>query len=226
MAEYNFLLAGDYDTQVRPDILGIITDDTERIRTQAELAAIEQVKTVVSARHDVACIFPRILPYISTVSYAEEDQVASNGVLYEALQVAVGQAPPVQYSDGIDYAAGTKVMANGLTYTCILDTTGTQHPTDATYWTLDAAPYWTLSTRRNPYLVMVLVDIVLYHVHSRISPNNIPKLRLDRYQEAMDWLHEVAMGRSSLDTCLKTDTEGATTGGLAWGSNDRQGNYW
>ena len=226
MADYNFLLEGDYQTQIQPDILGIIIDDTERIRTQAEVAAIEQVKTVLAQRHDVACLFPQIKPYVVTATYETEDQVESGGYLYEALQQTVGNQPPVPYQDGEIYSTGTQVISGGLTYNCIQDTTGTQHPTDVAYWSPVSPANWTLSIKRNPYLVLILVDIVLYHIHSRISPNNIPKLRIDRYTEAMEWLHEVAMGRASLTDCLNTDDEGDTTGGLDWGSNTKHGNIW
>lgn len=226
MSDYNFLLASDYDAQIRKDILGIITDDTERIRTQAEVAAIEQAKTVLATRHDIDCLFPQLLPYIPTITYAEGNQVIFGGILYEALQAATGQEPPAPYADGTNYSINDKVIANGQTYTCIQVTTGVEHPTDPAFWTLDANLYWILSTKRNPYLVLVLVDMVLYHIHSRISPNNIPKLRLDRYQEALDWIHEVSMGRATLSECLKTDTEGAATGGLSWGSNQKAGNSW
>lgn len=39
-----------------------------------------------------------------------------------------------------------------------------------------------------------LSDITLYIVHSRIMPDNIPKLRQTRYDNAINWLEKVAAG--------------------------------
>ena len=41
--------------------------------------------------------------------------------------------------------------------------------------------YWTLGDNRDAQMVQKLVDITLYHLHSLISPNNIPVLRIKRY---------------------------------------------
>jgi phage gp36-like protein len=48
---------------------------------------------------------------------------------------------------------------------------------------------------RNASVVMFMVDIVLYHLHSRINPGQIPQLRIDRYNEAKRWLEMVASGK-------------------------------
>lgn len=41
---------------------------------------------------------------------------------------------------------------------------------------------------------MRLVDIVLYHAHAAIMPDNIPTLRGERYKAAIQWLDKVAGG--------------------------------
>lgn len=50
---------------------------------------------------------------------------------------------------------------------------------------------------RNGLIVMYMVDIALYHLHSNISPENIPELRYTRYNAAIDWLKAVAKGNLS-----------------------------
>jgi phage gp36-like protein len=47
---------------------------------------------------------------------------------------------------------------------------------------------------RNPFVIMILIDIVLYHLWSKERPGNIPKVRNDRYQDALDWLKAVGTG--------------------------------
>lgn len=39
-----------------------------------------------------------------------------------------------------------------------------------------------------------LADITLYHLHSRIMPDNVPTLRQTRYDNAINWLEKVAAG--------------------------------
>ncbi len=47
---------------------------------------------------------------------------------------------------------------------------------------------------RNNLVVMYLCDILLYHLHARIMPDNIPELRVKRYDTAIQWLDKVADG--------------------------------
>ncbi|WP_434575516.1 phage protein Gp36 family protein [Riemerella anatipestifer] len=54
-------------------------------------------------------------------------------------------------------------------------------------------------TERNYLLVMYLVDMAIYHLHSNISPDNIPEIRYVRYKSAIDWLHKVATEKLSPD---------------------------
>ncbi len=39
-----------------------------------------------------------------------------------------------------------------------------------------------------------LADITLYNLHTRVMPDNIPKLRQTRYENAITWLEKVADG--------------------------------
>lgn len=43
-------------------------------------------------------------------------------------------------------------------------------------------------------VIQKLVDITLYHLHSRVMPNNVPELRETRYNNAINWLEKVASG--------------------------------
>jgi phage gp36-like protein len=59
------------------------------------------------------------------------------------------------------------------------------------------AIFATTGTDRNALLVMYAVDMLLYHLHSRINPNQIPDLRIERYNNAIEWLKAVAKGMLS-----------------------------
>ena len=66
-------------------------------------------------------------------------------------------------------------------------------PEDEKYWGVGVAysvptntlitnaTYWASGDNRDQKLLQVCVDVALYHLHSRISPRNIPDLRIVRY---------------------------------------------
>jgi len=60
---------------------------------------------------------------------------------------------------------------------------------------------------RNPFIVMITIDILLYHVWSKEAPNKIPKHRELRYNDALEWLKEIQKGAFA-DLPLLTDTKG------------------
>ena len=69
---------------------------------------------------------------------------------------------------------------------------------------------------------MYLVDILLYHLHSRISPDHIPQLRIDRYNEAVKWLEKIAGGFINPDWPAKDDKTGKP---IRFGSGPKQSFY-
>lgn len=71
--------------------------------------------------------------------------------------------------------------------------------------------------QRHEYLVLVLVDLALYHLHSRKTPREVPQIRTDRYTEAKQWLEKTADGTLSQD--LPQGEENQQQNGLRCGSN-------
>lgn len=53
---------------------------------------------------------------------------------------------------------------------------------------------WTAGDNRTQSVLMIVIDITLFHVHSRIAPRNIPDLRKDRYSNAVQMLQAFARG--------------------------------
>lgn len=54
--------------------------------------------------------------------------------------------------------------------------------------------FWTPGDNRSSQMVEACIDIVLYKVHQRISPNNIPELRHNNYMITLKWLEDCAKG--------------------------------
>lgn len=75
---------------------------------------------------------------------------------------------------------------------------------------------WTAGDTRSQQLVTYMVDIALYHVHSRIAPRNIPELRVKRYDDAIDWLKKCAKGDVTPAMPAKQPHQG---GRIRWGGS-------
>lgn len=84
-----------------------------------------------------------------------------------------------------------------------------------------AAVFAATGSDRNRALVMYALDITLYHLHSRVTPRSVSKLREDRYLHAIEWLDKVVTGELSPNLPVKTDTDGEVDNRLKWGSNDK-----
>lgn len=73
---------------------------------------------------------------------------------------------------------------------------------------------------RDPQLVSYICDIALFHLHSRISPRNIPELRVTRYDNAIHWLKMCAMGDAT-PKLLEYETPKTA---VRWGSQPKNTN--
>jgi phage gp36-like protein len=79
---------------------------------------------------------------------------------------------------------------------------------------LDVANIFNRSgSERHPLIVMFCVDILLYHVHSRLNPNQIPQLRMDRYDAAVKWCKDTGSGTLFTDLPTRPEPETTTAAG-------------
>lgn len=77
--------------------------------------------------------------------------------------------------------------------------------------------HYTEGDNRNQQLVNYVIDVMLYHLFSRIAPRNIPELRLERYDGAIAWLKNVAKGDDiTADLPLLQPKQGSR---IRWGSS-------
>ena len=78
---------------------------------------------------------------------------------------------------------------------------------------------------RNALIILYMVDIVIYHLHSNTAGDVIPELRIIRYNAARDWLKAVAKGDISPDLPEKPDEgengEGTGSQIIEFGSNPK-----
>lgn len=61
--------------------------------------------------------------------------------------------------------------------------------------TLVKSNFFVADDNRDAQMVMMIIDVALFHLHSRIAPRNIPELRVKRYEAAVDWFKMCAEGK-------------------------------
>ena len=61
--------------------------------------------------------------------------------------------------------------------------------------TLIKSNFFVANDNRDAQMVMMIIDVALFHLHSRIAPRNIPELRVKRYEAAVDWFTMCAEGK-------------------------------
>ncbi len=52
---------------------------------------------------------------------------------------------------------------------------------------------------RDMYMLMITIDIAIYHLYAKKAPRSIPEYRKDRYNDALEWLVEVGKGTTPTD---------------------------
>lgn len=60
---------------------------------------------------------------------------------------------------------------------------------------------------RHPLILMMAVDIAVYHIFSLHNPYKISQLRKDRYDRAIAWLKSVAKGDVTIEGAPRLDEE-------------------
>ena len=80
-------------------------------------------------------------------------------------------------------------------------------------------------TERNALLVMYLTDMLLYHIHSRINPRQIPNLRAIRYEAAIKWLEMVAAGKLSPNLPGIASPDESQTGTVSYTGPKKRDNF-
>lgn len=149
-----------------------------------------------------------------------------------------------EYSNSTTYPVGVTIWYNDIEYISLQIVTGRIPPSNPLYWQVgitysfsnikpDDTSKWTKGDNRNQQIVMYLIDITLYHLHSRLNPRNIPTLRVVRYDGngplqtggAIGWLKHVAKGNvnAEIPTILPTQNSQLS---MNWGSSPRNNNFY
>lgn len=163
-------------------------------------------------------IYPKPL-FNYNAQYSVDDQVYWNGKIYSCLieTKPISQDQLLQVRE-IENAPLLNVdpenVNSGSTYWKFLSNYDV--PTDTDILDTD---FWKKGDNRSQQLLTTVIDITLYHVHSRISPRNIPDLRVKRYDDAKNWLKMANRGEITPALPMLQPTKG---GRIRFGGNVRQ----
>ena len=98
------------------------------------------------------------------------------------------------------YLAEQIAVSDGGIYTAIINAPAGTALTDTTYFeAIDG---------RNPIIVMIVVDLLAYHLFSRTGTNRIPQHIIDRYEQAIKKLKEIRAKKMNPYLPIKQLAEG------------------
>ena len=205
-----YLVKYDLYTLIDEDNLDELTDLTDRIFIDSVDSEVEEVASYIRHRYDFDQVFKVVHEFSMADTYAVDDRVYWTETAYNVTtSYTAGQR--VSYEDNIYSAIGTTTIGafdplewtllapDNSFYTCILAGIGVL-PSVATSFTQE--------DNRNAKIKQITIDVVLYNIHSRLSPVNIPDVRRTRYDgfgnkndsgNALNFLEKVQKGSVTLD---------------------------
>jgi len=170
--------------------------------------------------------------YDASAAYSIDDLIEfTNDIVYIAIDaVAAGETPitdPAKWtlialSDtfytalptadfvlGTIYTTGQFVVYLDVRYIVTANTTGTQIPTNTSYWAVDASTVaigtlptvitdWTVGDTREPLIIQHIVNIATWTLSAQANPKNIRQDYRDRRDDSIAWLKMAADPRKNV----------------------------
>lgn len=230
-----FLIKHDFEILIREGNLDELTDNIDKTLFETIDVAVEEVACYIRHRYDESIDLKKIQSYTNDTEFIVDDRIYWEESDWVSANT-YSSGDRVNFTDDYIWIANAttstgespsttpgkwdKSLKNKTFYYCILDSTGNL-PSNATYFTA--------GDNRNKKLKMVAMDVTLYHLHSAISPRDIPEIRQIRYdgmgkkddgENAIMWLEKVQKGRitPNLTAILDDDDEEIqNTNPVSWG---------
>lgn len=139
--------------------------------------------------------------------YSKGDQVYWNGKTYTAIKGSFDWGDNIQFRQ-IQNIPPSNVFPDDPTNGALWWGTGTAYTVPAGTLPTNTT-YWTEGDNRTQSVLMIVIDIALFHLHSRIAPRNVPDLRKERYLNAIDMLKAFARGEMTAKLPLIQPKQGA-----------------
>ncbi len=221
-----YITSSDWDMQIRTQVLAVVRNSEAALQDAID-AAISEAQSYLLSKYDINKIFAPVYDwdaaatypidtrirfvaneFRTVIPYSENDLVHFQGNIFKAKDaITAGSFKPAEWDE---------IAKQNSHYHVITETTTASFlPTSNEYAAGDT---------RHPYLLALCKDITLYHIHSNISPNNIPELRAKRYDAAIKWLTLVSSDKLAADLPL-INTDQAL-GAMRFGGNTKYSQRW
>ena len=227
----SFITKDDILHRITTAELGVITQSTDSNIGKALMSAIGKADSGLSARYNVSKIFKATSPFSISGTFAEGDIVTLNETAYVA-ETTYGLAAYVEYK-GIVYKSlqapnkgktpdtnptwWSKIHYDDSLYICIL-AANAKDVNNLTYWKPATA---------HQVIRDAVIDLAIYSLHAATQPRNIPTIRVDNKNDALDFLESIRDGKGKLsgsyDLTLNTDTNEGQT--INYGGNIKRSQH-
>lgn len=229
MAEKIFIVDTDYTRIIQDGIRDEVVISNSDLLREEEKTAITRMISYLNSRFDVTNMFPALQVWNTNHLYLPGDFADYFGTFYRALDPGEdedanqGKTPDTETTYWTDktfpniktwdaaenpVAVGQYREKNGKFYRCAVAHTN-QDPDVAAniYDPSGPSGYWIVDDPRDPHMVEICCEIALYKVHARISPDQIPQLRIDHHDMAIKYLEDIAAGKNAPLLPRLADTE-------------------
>lgn len=201
---------------------------TRKAKDRVYLDATAYSSTTTYALNSLVLQSGNVYRCSTAVTVAEAFNIAKWTLLGAQYDIFYVTTPKLEWLYTTEYNTGDEVFYKDKTYTALVDNTGmapdtnssewgtgTAYSVAGTVWPTDTSK-WTAGDNRKPQMVAYMLDIILYHVHIRIAPMNIPDIRVKRYDEVVEWLKNSAKNEwLSAPIATYQPSQGAR---ILWGS--------
>lgn len=231
-----FVCSNDYLTLIRDHVSDMVTDANAVPRVRAESFAHDEITSYLLPEYDAHQAFSfKTFSLDTGATYAKGSLVITTGGLaYLALD---DDAPGADldnplwlntdspaagvWTEDLAYTKGTIVAAPAtlIRYLVVQNAPAGTELTDTDY-------FWLM---RADLLVMIYLDIAIYHYHGRVGSSQVPQLRIDRYLDAIEKLKRIRRGEMVISIPrADQDADGLPDTGenIAIWSNPKRDNAW
>lgn len=165
--------------------------------------------TFLAYQYTIFYVHPVATPFNYLAVYAVGNTVYWNGKAYTCKIATTGltQETALQYINYQSIPVGNVFPddpINGVQYWGI----GVPYSVTPNAQIYDTTK-WLVGDNRSKLVVWAIVVMALYYIHARISPRNIPDLRVKDYDDAVKMLKQFAEGDTTANLPLKQPKQGA-----------------
>ena len=221
-----FIISTDWEMQIRAAVLSVVKNSEAALQDAID-TAVSEASSYLRSKYKTSEIFAPVYEWNKLASFAKDTRILFTAPAFTT--TATYATDELASKDGKILKAKSNLAAgafNAANWDIIADNNSLYFVTAAntTAGYLPTTSEYSAGDTRHPLLLTYTKDIALYHIHSNISPQNIPELRKKRYDDAIAWLNKVS--KDLLDADLPLSDTNQPYGSMRFGGNPKYGQRW